>query len=217
MNAHSVSDEAIIDEYELVGQALSDHIADRADAILQEEQKIDLDDDLYLFTWSPNPEHLPVCDFPLQHLWNVNFLSDYLKCCRAGVLAVESTQKGNPHYHGWYQLSHDGRKEITRIAMIKTLQHFGKEMRITKAISKPPYFGCWYEKKNPLYYYKKDIIDSMLLVPHNPILATTHDNTNWDTMELLSFFDKNITFDASITNKLSDRRYYRDFYRVSRS
>jgi len=55
---------------------------------------------VYLFTWSPDPELLPDSDFITQHKYNVNFLADYLKTCLVGLICVESTQKGNPHYHG---------------------------------------------------------------------------------------------------------------------
>lgn len=160
-----------------------------------------------LFTWSPDPELLPDADFKTQHKYNVNFLADFLNTCLVGLICVESTQKGNPHYHGWYQ--NDPITEIDRIAYMKTMEKFGL-LKITKC--KKYRKGIWSEKCNGLHYYKKDLIDSMLTVPCNPITPFTRDDTDWDAH--LFFFTKQMK-DKRLDKKISDRQYYLQFYRDS--
>lgn len=164
-------------------------------------------DPVYLFTWSPDPELLPDADFITQHRYNVNFLAEYLNTCLTGIICVESTQKGNPHYHGWYQV--DPITEIERLAYIKTMQKHGI-VKITECITYRQ--GQWGPRQNGLHYYKKSLLDEMLTVPHNPILPDSHDNTDWDAC--LFFFTKQMK-DKRLDKKISDRQYYLNFYRDS--
>lgn len=164
---------------------------------------------VYLFTWSPDPELLPDSDFITQHKYNVNFLADYLKTCLVGLVCVESTQKGNPHYHGWYQV--DPITEIERISYIKTMEKFGL-VKITECISMRK--GLWSERRNGLHYYKKNLLDEMLAVPYNPITPDSCDDTDWNCC--LFFFTKQLK-DKRLDKKISDRQYYLKFYRDSNS
>lgn len=159
---------------------------------------------VYLITWSPNPELLPDADFITQHQFNVNFLGEYLKTCLNGLICVESTQRGNPHYHGWYQV--DPITELERISYVKTMEKFGL-VKITAARTVKP--GLWGSKKNGLHYYKKELIDSMLKVPSNPITPESYDTTDWSSY--MFFFTRTFT-DKTIDKKMSDRQYYLRFY-----
>lgn len=184
-------------------------IVRRAEMIDVFENMIVCSEPIYLITWSPDPELLPDADFVTQHKYNVNFLSDYLNTCLVGLLCVESTQKGNPHYHGWYQV--DSVTELERLSYIKTMQKFGL-VKITECISYKR--GMWSERRNGLHYYKKSCIDEMLTVPFNPITPFTLDDTDWNAC--LFFFTKQLK-DKRFDKKLSDRQYYLTFYRDSNS
>lgn len=172
--------------------------------IFDNEKLIDPESTLYLITWSPDPSNLPESDFRYQHLYNVNLLSDYLKSCASGLWCVESTQKGNPHYHGWYQVHDD--YELARIAHQKTLEKFGNT-KITPARTWKIF--SWSERKNALYYYKKDFT-TFCSLPHPVIDEDSKDDTDWNYK---SFFD--VKGDKQIIDKISDRKYYLDFYKNS--
>lgn len=174
--------------------------------IYSEEATIDEDLELYLFTWSPDPLELPDCDFITQHKYNVNFLSDYLKACKRGLICVEANQQGNPHYHGWYQI--DSKRELERIVTMKVMKRFGL-VKITKCLH-VNLKNNWSMKANGLYYYKKDCIDSMLEVPYNPITRDSYDDTNFNAYTM--FFTKTIK-DKNLQEKVSARQYYLEFYR----
>lgn len=147
-------------------QQENDMIAMKAEAISQAENAIDIDDKLYLLTWSPDPKKLPDCDFLNQHIWCVPYVWDYLNYCKAGCACVESTQLGNPHYHMWYQ-TYDDNRELGRVAIIKVLSKIGN----IKIESSVRYYKIdkWYSTKNALYYYKEDCINQQLFTPYNPI------------------------------------------------
>lgn len=165
---------------------------------------------IYLITWSPNPALLPDCDFHLQHRSNVNLLSQYLKCCRVGLFCVESTQRGNPHYHGWYQL--DPEKELCRIAVAKTLERLGN-VKYTEPNNPDAYkINCFTQKSNFLWYYKKDLVDAMLNVKDNPITTDSYDVSNDETNML--FFTKDVSKKTVklMSDVISDRKFYLGFY-----
>ena len=181
-------------------------LIDRSCIVYNEETLIDDDKELYLITWCPDPKEMPDCDFYLQHNINVETLSDYLKCCSAGMFCVESTQLGNPHYHGWYQI--DAQKELHRICIVKTLQRFG----IVKIATARSYkVNRWFEKANALYYYKKDLVDSMLCMTPNPITKDTISTVKFDVMDMVGFFAKDKSM-KTLKDKISDRKFYREFY-----
>lgn len=197
---------SILEQYEVTPMEL----AAKAWLTHKFEQRIDSERDLYLFTWNPDPAELPHADFIHQHLFNVNILIDYLKACYTGIICVESTQLGSPHYHGWYQLSDDAIKESQRIILIKTLQRFG----FTK-ISKVKHsykIDCWYPKANALWYYKKDLLNGMAHVPQNPITQQSHPDTfEWLTS---SFFTigKDKIVEKAVHEQISTRQFCIQFY-----
>lgn len=185
-------------------------------AVMRRGEKIELwesriieDQHVYLITWSPDPGLLPDADFETQHNYNVNFLAGFLYSCRCGLLCVESTQMGNPHYHGWYQVSQSPELELWRISYIKTMQKHGI-VKITPCRHVKP--GLWSERRNGLYYYKKDLLDTMLTIKNNPIDQDSKDDTDWNVC--LFFFTKEIK-DKRLDKKLTDRAYYLQFYRDS--
>lgn len=176
------------------------------DLIWDLECSIDEGRELYLITWSPDPKELPDADFYLQHNINVQILSDYLKCCYTGAFCVESTQMGNPHYHGWYQV--ESKLELCRIAIIKTMGRFGI-VKIVKARSYKIF--NWSEKCNALYYYKKDVLDAMYNIDPNPITKDSLSTVDFDVLSMVGFFSRD-RYDKTIQDKISDRKFYRDFY-----
>ena len=127
-------------------------IVRRAEIIDISENMIVDSDPVYLFTWSPDPELLPDADFKTQHKYSVNFIAEFLDTCLIGLACVEPTQKGNPHYHGWYQV--DPITEVERLAYVKTMQKFGL-VKITECISYKK--GLWSERCNGLHYYKNHV------------------------------------------------------------
>lgn len=177
-----------------------------------EEFKIDPSQDIYLFTWSPDPDDLPDADFNTQHHYSFPWIAYFLECCRSGLACVESTQLGRPHYHGWYQI--EPRLELARISWIKTLLRHGN-YKVTKSLG---YFkiGIGRSKvRNCLYYYKKDLIESMFLVDTNPVTRNSKSEVNWNLH--LSLFRipgrKFNTFDTA--NRISQKQYYANFYKNS--
>lgn len=187
-------------------------LIDKSTAIWSAEIDIDFDESLYLITWSPDPSELPNADFTTQHLYNVNLLSGYLKQCQSGLFCVESTQMGNPHYHGWYQVSPDPIKEQFRCVYIKTLNRFGL-LRITK--SKGNYKINSYNKQaNTLHYYKKDVYDSMLWCNPNPITEDSYSDIDWNN-NLLYFVKEGRGTVADLEEKVSLKEFYIQFYKDS--
>lgn len=191
--------------------SLEKEIIHRICAVYETETLIDDNISLYLITWSPDPKEFPSVDFYMQHNMHIDLLVDYIKSCSLAMFCVESTQLGNPHYHGWYQLSHDSKQEMCRICCIKTMQHFGN-VKITEA--RHYKINSNSEKRNALYYYKKDLVDSMLCVSPNPILKDTYTTIDFKKFELASFFTTGThkgTF-KTLNDRISDRQYYREFY-----
>lgn len=180
----------------------SDLLAIRMTIIREEERRINNEQPVYLMTWSPDPAELPNADVNIQHKYNINFLADYLKSCACGLLCVEINQKGSPHYHGWYQIDED--KTVIRSAHIKTIQRFGL-LKITKCRKFKT--NVYSEKGNGLYYYKKEV-GSYLSMSDAVITKDSMDDTNWNNS---LFFTQEIK-DRLIADKISDRKYYLQFY-----
>lgn len=178
----------------------------KAEMVKTTEGQINEDNPVYLITWNPDPKELPNSDFNLQHQFNVNILSDYLKSCDCGLFCVESTQLGNPHYHGWYQVS--ATLEPMRIVHVKVMQRLGM-VKITRAITIRK--NTWFERKNGLYYYKKDLLDSMLMTDYNPINEESSETYAWASSMFFTLDLKN----SSIQNKISDKQFYLQFYKDS--
>jgi len=192
-------------------------LVSKATLIYSEERKLNEALDTYLITFSPHPSENPDCDFPTQAAFWTNLLADFLGCCKCGLFCVEVNQMGQPHYHGWYQV--DPFKELERIVYVKILQKYGTHaLKITKALKVYP---CSYRMQcNALHYYKKDVFDGMLDVVNNPISADTKDDTDWNlyssyffTLELDARGKERMRF---LSEKISDRAYYRQFYTSSK-
>lgn len=190
-----------------------DYLIQKWMVCLVHENSIDPDETLYLFTWSPNPDEMPDADFNTQHRYNINLISHYLQTMEIGLACVESSQMGNPHYHGWYQLSTDPLKEKLRLALVKTLQRFGN-LKITK--SKGHYkIGSLVKQANCLYYYKKDMLQSMATVFCNPITAESMDDLDWNLHKSLFTPKKGRISVADIEDKISQVEFYKQFYQDS--
>jgi len=190
-------------------------IAEKATVIYNHEYMIDDEAALYLITWSPIFDEQPDCHFEVQHEFNIKTLVSYLKGCSLGIFCVEANQQGFPHYHGWYQLSDDPVKEQLRICMMKVLLRTGK-VKVTK--SRGHYkIGCWHNHSNCLYYYKKDCIQSQLLIAKNPVTVDSVSSINWTDLSYARFFSRagkrqSIT---DLENQQSLRDFYEEFYRDS--
>lgn len=187
-------------------------VIEKSTEIWAAEEDIDFDEPLYLITWAPDPSELPNADFTTQHLYMVNLLSGYLKTCASGLFCVETTQRGNPHYHGWYQVSPDPVKEECRIIFIKTLERFGL-LKITK--SKGHYrINAYSTRSNCLGYYKKDLLDPMLWCNPNPVTSESKCDIDWNVNML--FFVKNGRGTVSdLEEKVSLKEFYLQFYKNS--
>jgi len=174
------------------------------------ESQIDPERKLYLITWSPDPKQLPDADFQLQHNMNVNLLQMYLLSCYVGLFCVESTQLGNPHYHGWYQI--DEKCELQRIRVIKTMQRFGRVDIESKVRNYR--IHSYTKAANSLYYYKKDLLDSMLDIEYNPITEDTHCDIDFKALDIISFLDtRGPKFQRKAPiDVLSDQVSYMQFY-----
>lgn len=190
---------------------MESQISDKIGKVYETETMIDPDDTLYLMTWSPNPEDLPDADFETQHRFCYNTIADYLVSCRVGLFCVEATQKGNPHYHGWYQLSHNPDLERLRIACVKAMTKFGM-LKITPSIGHYKINNYWTDKANCLYYYKKDLLMSMFWVKHNPIDFSMRDETIWSDNKSL-FVKQGVRQSCiDLEHKVTQQVFYREFY-----
>jgi len=184
-------------------------VMDKLFMIWEAESSIDIDEDVYMLTWSPDPKEMPDTDFYLQHQTNVNLLSDYLRFCSNGLFCVESTQLGNPHYHGWYQV--DDMNEIGRIAMVKTLQRFGnlKENKVERSYK----IHSWIKQSNALFYYKVELLHSMIDMQFNPISRDTRCTVDWSVLKLVGFLDKSSRKNTkTIEDRMTDIEFYKNFY-----
>lgn len=182
-------------------------IIEKSRIIEYEESSIDETEPLYLFTWSPDPKEMPDSDFYVQHQVNIDLLANYLAVCSCGLVCVESTQMGNPHYHGWYQI--DPVKETARISLIKTINRYGM-LKISQARSFRIF--SWKKHANCLYYYKKDSMDSMLRVPDSIITKDSKSICQQVNFDIIGFFSKDRRVHRMIKDKISDREFYRRFY-----
>lgn len=188
---------------------------DKIRDVVLEEEKIDPNKDLYLFTWAPDPSLLPDCHFELQHEYNLNYVSEYLSNCACGLACVEATQLGSPHYHGWYQLSDDPIKEKIRIILVKSMKRFGL-VKIT--VSRGQYkVGSWSNAANCLCYYKKDLLQSQLFTIFNPVKPIVYPVYDWAALNMATFFRAEGKREsvADIEDKIALRDFYKDFYKNS--
>lgn len=176
------------------------------------ESEIDETQPVYLFTWSPNPQELPNADFKCQHDFALEFVADFLDGCETGLACVESSQLGNPHYHGWYQISDEPIKEMKRISYVKVLQKYGL-LKITKC--KGHYrINSYSAHGNALHYYKKDLFGSMEMVLTNPVFAGMKSEIDPNPWWFSIDGKKHSVID--LENKISNKKFYEDFYADSR-
>lgn len=189
-------------------------IAEKATDFWWHENMINMKHSVYLITWNPDPKHLPDADFETQNQFYLDWLSSYLKHCYAGLFTVEATQRGNPHYHGWYQTSYDFRDEMERLALIKCMQQRGRVdiAKIQKQHTVRP--GQWYEKANALWYYKKDQLDKHLNM--EIITSESESSINFSNLDYQFFLsNRSVKGSETIATMKSDQQFYRDFYRDS--
>lgn len=176
------------------------------------ESSIDQSKELYLFTWSPNPQEMPNADFHCQHDFALEFVGDFLSGCSIGIACVEATQLGNPHYHGWYQLSDDGNTALKRISYVKLLQKYGI-LKITKC--KGHYrINSYSAHGNALHYYKKDLFGAMAMVYNNPVRPNMKSTIDPNPWWFSADGKKHSVID--LENKISNKKFYEDFYKDSR-
>jgi len=191
-----------------------DYLMEKWNMVIEAEGEIDPDETLYLITWSPDPSELPNADFNTQHLFNVNILSDFLSTVECGLFCVEASQLGSPHYHGWYQLSTDPIKEKSRLTYIKVMQRFSPHgLKITR--SKGHYkIGSLVSQANCLYYYKKDLLQSMATIYINPICSQSRVDLDWNSHSHL-FMKNGRQSVADIEDKITLKEFYKQFYENS--
>jgi len=187
-------------------------LTNKSELIEFEESSIDLSEKVYLITWSPNPAEMLDVDLQCQHESNVNLLSDYLKSCKHGIFCVEATQKGVPHYHGWYQVQNS--TELHRCAHVKVLERFGM-LKITEC--KHIKIFNWEKKGNGLYYYKIDLPDAFLTVTPNPITKDTPKiEYSHDFFKLAYAFDHRVKRQP-LEELMTAKTYYESFYADTKS
>lgn len=138
-----------------------------------QESCIIKDQKLNLITWTPDPKQMPDCSFIIQHQFCAQYVVSYLQGCSCGIICVEATEAGNPHYHGWYQTSDNFEQEQFRIRWMKVLRNAGNVKTTAAFDKKAILINTWYQKGNVLYYYKKELVGCGLHIPFNPITSTT--------------------------------------------
>lgn len=189
-----------------------DEIPEKLGKIFQAEEAIEDKKELYLITWSPSPSDLPNADFNVCHDFNVQILVDYCKACSTAIWCVESTQKGNPHYHGFYQVSEDYHTERIRQCIIKVLQRFGR-LDITKSKGMYKRHNYWTSHANCLYYYKKETLTRQLRTPNSVIDKDCKPKEdNWAACAWMFVIDGKRQAFKDLEEKLTLRNYYKAFY-----
>lgn len=193
----------------MLEQEVPQNLIEKVVTVFDYEYDIDDSRDLYLFTWAPNPADLPDCAFDLQHDYCVPVIASFLSYCSLGLACVESTQMGNPHYHGWYQLSDDTTKEKLRICTVKLMNRLGM-LKITK--SKGHYRKyTWHNHANCLFYYKKDCIQAMLSTNNNPITSCSKSTYDFNRSGHLFVKPGRQSVD-DIEKSISLYKFYEQFY-----
>lgn len=178
------------------------------------ESHINPDQKLHLFTFSPDPNELPDADFQCQHEFAMMFVVDFLRGCRVGLACVEANINGRPHYHGWFQTSDDANVEMRRIVAVKLMQKYApRGLKFTEG--KRFRVNSYTQHGNCLYYYKKDVFGPMMNVIHNVITRYTVCDIDWEQRAWWFDMPGNKTTSTELIKKMSDRKYFEDFYRNS--
>lgn len=165
-------------------------IIERAESEIAEDQKI------YMFTWSPDPNEIPDVSFQEQHDLQHDLLVDFFSYTLTGCACVESTQMGNPHYHGFYQIRPE--TELKRIVIVKVMQKYGN-LKIAQ-IKNSYRINSYTKRNNALYYYKKEMASNMLEIEHTPITKDSA-KLNVNTNEYATFFK--LSSRSSVYEKLA--------------
>lgn len=187
-------------------------IAEKATVVYLEEKKINPSLALYLITWCPDPGNSPDAAFDIEHEHSIDIIADYLENCACGLFCVEATQRGSPHYHGWYQV--DPLKELKRVCIMKVLIRYGQVKITAVKHERCIKINKWYEKGNALYYYKKDLLEAQLETQNNPITAQSCTMIDWNNLEYQNFFTRGIDKGIAklLTKVQSDKQFFRQFY-----
>ena len=196
-------------ETEDLSDGFIDEASYRMSLLYEQEMAIDVSLPVYLITWSPDPAELPDSDVHYQNAFNVNLLADFLTNCLCGAFCMELNQQGNVHYHGWYQIDDD--KILKRIVCLKVMRKFGPQLRIKKCRSYKVF--SFIERCNGLYYYKKELM-SYVNIKNAVITSFSKDDTNWGSIDMMFFFTKG-SKTVNVIDKVSDRKYYMQFYTQS--
>lgn len=181
--------------------------------VYEHESRINRDKTLYMYTWSPDPDDLPNCDFTIQHDSCIATVVNFTKSCELCLTCVEASAKGNPHYHGWYQKSADTFKNQIHVAMLKTMQQTGN-FKVDKSRGHMK-IHSYVKAANCLYYYKKELLDESLYITVNPITEfSVPEYTISDFSTFFSVKGKRQTV-ADIEKSASLQQFYKDFYMKS--
>lgn len=190
----------------------NDYFRSKIGLIYDAEMDIDPMRELYLITWNPDPSTLPNAHFEMQHEYNIDIIANFCKGCEVAIWCVEATQMGNPHYHGFYQVSSNPILERLRIACIKTMQEYAPHgLRITKATTFKR-LNYWTPHANCLYYYKKDLLDSMYHIEKNPITKDSKTTVNFNDYAYMFKKPGKRSTSREIIQHVSQRERYRQFY-----
>lgn len=188
-----------------------ERISEVASIVFEQEHKLNVEEKIYLMTWSPDPKQLPDCDFINQHIYLVPYVQSYLSFCSAGLACVESTQIGNPHYHLWYQVTDDIREQ-GRIRWIKVMQKIGN-IKINSGVRHFK-INNWNKHHNALHYYKEDSVGQQLNTPYNPIYKDML-LPEIDYSDYTFFFQHGKTTARKIIEKVSQIKDLENFYKKS--
>lgn len=187
------------------------HVLNNAAMVEYCESLISEGDDLYLFTWSPDPAQLPDVSFYYQHLYCVNAVASFIQSCECGLACVESNQQGFPHYHGWYQTSDSFVLEQMRIVNVKVFKKLGNFK--CEKVKQCYRINSYTKQGNALYYYKADLFGQQCYTQYNLISKLTHDDTDWQEFKWYFVVNpKRKTYQA-IQDAVNRIKSVKDFYK----
>jgi len=149
------------------------------------ERELDPDEDVYLFTWSPNPKRMDFRPYKnyMQHIWltfyGINQAWD--KFCICPELNPES---GAVHYHGWYTMKD----------YVKWFKVFKPRLN-TLGFTKINLLKHKESKDEALAYYKKNFADTKEIMYPLPI-PYSHINYKNVNLVIRNFLKKNMTING---------------------
>jgi len=178
------------------------------------ESKLDLEKDIYLFTWSIREDEFPDLPFNKQHRYYAGLVVNFLSYQQCGAACVEVNQRGLPHYHGWYQLSDDPINQQLATCVTKVMIRYapaGFKVTLSKGHVK---IASWSHRSNCLWYYKKDAPTRMLRTPYSYLQQHTKvpDISQYDQRYGWLKSGKRQSV-ADLEEQISLRDFYMNFYR----